>query len=181
MATSNRTKAAATAAATEEPKVSTAVETPTKPIVAKEIDPSDYVIVRNGFNGKLVYVSPRTGEKFIWQELGDELEMELRELRSAKTRYKRFFADNWFMFDDDWVPEYLGVGRYYKNALKIDAFDDVFEKKPAEIKKIVEGLSDGQKRSLGYMAREKIANKEIDSLRVINTLEECLGIELIEK
>lgn len=168
----------------EEVKVDKPIETEAevkKPLVVKDIDPSEFVIVRNGFNGRLVYKSPRTGERFIWREFGDELEMELRELRTAKTRHKKFFEQNWFMFDEPWIAEYLGVTRYYKNALSLNEFDELFKKRPNEIRNIISKLSDGQKRSVGYMARNKIANKEIDSIRAIEALEESLGIELIEK
>lgn len=150
-------------------------------IVPKEIDPSEFVTVRNGFQGRLIYISPRTGEKFVWNEFGDDVDMELRELKNAKSRYKKYFEQNWFMFDEDWIIDYLGVSQYYKNALPLEHFDDVFKKTPAEAKKIISKLSKGQKRSLSYRAMDMIASKEIDSLKMIDALEEALGIDLIEK
>lgn len=152
-----------------------------KKIVAKDIDPTQYVVVRNGFQGKLVYRSKRTGEVFVWDEFGASQEMELRELRNAKSSNKNFFVNNWFMFDEDWIIEYLGVQRYYKNAISIDSFDDIFKKKKSELKKTIENLSNGQKKSVAYRAKELIAQGKIDSLSVIGVLEETLGIELIEK
>lgn len=154
---------------------------PQKPIVAKEIDPSQYVIVRNGFQGKLTYKSSRTGESFKWSEFGAPQEMELRELRNAKNTYKKFFINNWFMFDEEWIIDYLGVRQYYKNAISIDDFDEIFKQTPASIKKTVAGLSDGQKKSLAYRAKALIADGEIDSRKAIAALEEALGVELIEK
>ena len=157
-----------------------AVHTP-KPIVPKEIDASQYVIVRNGFQGTLVYKSPRTGERFVWEHFGDEQEMELRELRNAKSSSKRFFEANWFMFDEDWIIDYLGVRQYYKHALPIDNFDSIFKKKPDELKTILSNLSQGQKRSVAYRAKELIEQKKIDSVSVISVLEDSLGIALIER
>lgn len=155
-------------------------EAPVK-LVAKDIDPTQYVVVRNGFQGKLVYKSSRTGESFEWAEFGDEQEIELRDLKSAKNSHKKYFVNNWFMFDEDWILDYLGVKQYYKNSLKIDHFDDIFKKSPSEIKKIVSKLSAGQKKSVAYRARVLISENEIDSLNAIKTLEGVLGIELIEK
>lgn len=154
-----------------------------KPIIPKDIDPTQYITVRNGFQGQLVYKSQRSGELFTWAEFGDEQDIELRELRSMKNSNKTFFVNNWFMFneEDDWVIDYLGVRQYYKNALKIDNFDDIFTKKPAELKAIIEKLSEGQKKSVAYRASQLIVEQKIDSLSVISTLEEALGIELIEK
>ncbi len=150
-------------------------------IIPKEIDMNQYVVVRNGFQGTLVYISPRTGEKFVWDGFGAEQEMELRELRNAKAASKRFFADNWFMFDDEWVIDYLGVRQFYQNALPLEKFDEVFKKSPTEIKKAVSSMSAGQKKSVAYRASELIASGEIDSRKTISALEEALGVELIEK
>ena len=68
--------------------------------VKKELDPNMYVTVKNGFNGTLVYKSKKTGERFIWNAFGDEQEMELSELKSARNSSKAFFVNNWFLFDD---------------------------------------------------------------------------------
>lgn len=153
----------------------------TQHIVVKDVDPSQYVIVRNGFQGRLVYKSQKTGERFVWDAFGAEQEIELRELRFAKNSNKKFFTNNWFMFDEDWIIDYLGVRQYYKNAIRIDKFDDIFSKNPDELKRLLAGISDGQKRSVAYRAKELIASKKIDSLSVISVLEDVLGVELIEK
>lgn len=150
-------------------------------IIPKDIDSSQYVVVRNGFNGRLVYKSRKTGEKFSWSHFGDEQEMELRELRNAKSSAKKFFINNWFMFDEDWIIDYLGVGKYYKHTVSIDEFDNIFKKSPEELRKALLEMSSGQKRSLAYRARLLIADGKIDSLSVISVLEECLGVELIER
>lgn len=151
--------------------------------VKVDIDLNQYITVRNGFNGRLVYKSKRTGEKFIWDSFGDEQEMELIELKNARNSAKGFFSKNWFMFDDDnaWVIDYLGVGKFYKNALTIEDFDKLFEKTPAQIKSVIEKLTPGQKKSVEYKAREMVASGDIDSKKVITAIEESLGVNLIEK
>lgn len=150
-------------------------------IKASEIDPNQTVVVRNGFQGKLVYQSRKTGEVFEWDHFGDEQDIELAELRNARSSAKAFFEKNWFMFDEDWVIDYLGVGRYYKHALRIDEFDDLFKKSAKEVEEILSNLSDGQKRSVAYRARQLINEGAIDSNKVISALETGLGVELIER
>jgi hypothetical protein len=152
-----------------------------RPMIPKDVDPTDYVTVRNGFQGLLVYESSRTGEVFKWENFGDEQDMELRELKNAKNSSKKFFEQNWFMFDEDWIVEYLGVSRYYRNAIKIEDFDSLFQLKPDALRKRLEGTSEGQKRSIAYRARTLIADGKIDSLKVVETLEDCLGMQLIER
>lgn len=140
-----------------------------------------YVTVRNGFNGKLVYKSRKTGEKFVWGEFGAEQDMELSELKNAKNASKAFFENNWFLFDNPEVIAFLGLERMYKNALEYDTFDDLFRLSPDEISARIALLSDGQKTTVCYRARQKIADEEIDSIKVINALEKSLGIDLVER
>lgn len=165
---------------TKEPAV---VDEAPQKILPKDIDVNQYISVRNGFPGVLVYKSSRTGELFQWERFGDTQDIELRELRNAKGNQKAFFINNWFMFDEefDWVIDYLGMRQYYKNAVCIENFDDLFKKTPAQLGKLISEMSPGQKRSLAYRAYEMISAGEIDSLKLIATLEEGLGVDLIEK
>lgn len=149
--------------------------------VKKNLDPNMIVTVKNGFQGRLIYKSKRTNERFEWEEFGDEQDMDLQELKNARNASKAFFANNWFLIDDPEVLEYLGVAQYYKFALDFNSFDDLFTKSPSEIKDTINHLSVGQKKSVAYRAKELIADGIIDSIKVINALEESLSIELIDR
>lgn len=149
--------------------------------VKQNLDPNMIVTVRNGFHGTLVYVSKHTQEQFVWSEFGDEQDMDLHELKNAKNASKKFFENNWFLIEDPAVIEYLGVAQYYKNALRYDEFDDIFHKEPDEIKAIISNLSAGQKKSVTYRAKQLISEEAIDSIKVINALEESLSVDLIER
>ena len=149
--------------------------------IPTKIDNEQLIVVKNGFQGTLIYKSSRTGEIFTWDSFGSEQEMELRELKSAKNTYKKFFINNWFMFEDDWVVDYLGLKQYYKNAIPVEDFDDIFDKPANELGKFIETLSDGQKQSVAYRAKQLIAEKKIDSLKTIDALQNTLNIELIER
>lgn len=148
---------------------------------ARKLEPHTMVAVRNGFNGKLVYRSSRTGERFVWDGFGAVLDMELQDLRSAKNSAKGYFENNWFMIDDIDVLEYLGVERMYRNSLSIDNFDEIFKMPPDKMKECIASLPNGQRSSIIYRARQLIDDGVIDSIKVIKTLEESLGVELIEK
>lgn len=149
--------------------------------VAAELPANMIVTVRNGFQGRLIYISKRTGERYIWESFGDEQDMELKELKNAKNSSKAFFENNWFLIDNPAVIDYLGVTQYYKNALTYDTFDAIFSKKPSEVKKIVAKLSDGQRATLSYRAMQLVSEGRVDSIQTIKALEESLGIELTAK
>ena len=171
-----RSPAEGTSTAAERPAAEVS-ETTKKPVVPKEIDPNQIITVRNGFQGRLVYKSKRTGERWSWESFGAEQDMELSELKNARNSNKKYFINNWFMFDEDWVIDYLGMRQYYKNSLNIQDFDQLFKKPVGEIEDIISKLSEGQRKSVAYRAKQLIAEEEIDSNRV----EKCLGVELVER
>lgn len=181
---------------TTKPKARSASETVTENIVTPapteakttsiikkraELDPNSIITVKNGFQGTLVYKSKKTGERFIWETFGDEQDIELSELKSAKNSYKSFFINNWFLIDDPDVIDYLGVGQYYDNALSFEEFESLFSQSPEEIEKKIASLSKGQKRSVALRARKLISEEAIDSNKVIATLEKSLSVELVER
>ena len=147
----------------------------------KAFNPNQVVTVINGFQGRLIYKSKRTGERYVWDEFGAEQDMELSELKSARSSSKRYFIDNWFMFDDPEIAEYLMVSQYYKFALNASDFDKVFDKEIDDLVDTIQKLSDGQKKSIAYRAKQMIADGTIDSNKKITALEKCLGIELVER
>lgn len=152
-----------------------------KRMIPKAFDADQIITVRSGFQGRLVYKSRKTGERFVWDCFGADQDMELAELKNARSTNKKYFINNWFMFDDPEVVDYLGMTQYYKFALKIDEFDQLFEKSASEVEKTISKLSSGQKKSVAYRAKQLIADGLIDSNKMIATLENCLGVELIER
>lgn len=147
----------------------------------KQLDPDSIITVKNGFHGQLVYVSSKTGERFLWDGFGDEQDMELSELKNARSVGKKYFINNWWLFDDPEVVDYLGMNKYYKFALNIDEFESLFDMPADKIEAKISKLSIGQKKSVAYRAKQMIAEGAIDSNRTIQTLERCLGIDLVEK
>lgn len=188
MSTEMNTEVSTEAAAAPAKKRTRKTQTATKestPVsyTAKDVDMNQYITVRNGYPGQLVYTSKRTGERFFWEHYGDEQDMTLMELRNARNTSKKFFDHNWFVFDEeyDWVIDFLGVRAFYNNIINLEGIDALFKKTPKQIEKELAALTNGQKRTVGYRAMEMIRDKEIDSLAVIDVLEKGLGVALIER
>lgn len=187
-----RSKVSKTISNTSEPRAvdtdiareeSTVERTERKPQykVKRDLDPNMIITVKNGFQGRLIYKSRRTQERFEWESFGDEQDMDLQELKNAKNASKAFFENNWFLIDDPEVLEYLGVTQYYKYALNFNSFDDLFKMDADDIKKTISRLSVGQKKSVAYRAKQLISDGIIDSIKVISALEDSLSIELIDR
>ena len=157
------------------PKIKVAEETK-EPLSLKSL-----VKVVNGHNGTLVYKSKKNvGFKIVFENFGDFDEIEMGELLSAKNTQPEFFSNNWFLIEDQDVIEYLRVGKFYKNALKIEDFDEIFKRSDKDLLEAIESLSSGQKSTLSVTARKKVDSGEIDSIKKIETLEKALGCSLRE-
>lgn len=161
--------------------VSTATKAKKTYKAKRKLDPNQLVTVVNGFHGILVYQSSRTGEVFTWERFGDEQEIELYELKNAKNSHRAFFEGGYFLINDPEVIEYLGVGSYYNDVLNFEEFDSIFEMKPEELEERLSRVPRAQKASIAYRAKAFIDEGKIDSIKVINTLEKFLGVELIER
>ena len=140
------------------------------------------VEVTNGFNGRLVYVSKRNpGYTVIFDNFGDSFPFELQELISARNSDINFFKNNWWLINDIEILEYLTVEKYYINAFNTENFDKIFDKSPAEIEETVGKMSQGQRNTLIYRAKEFIETGKLDSRKTISALEKALNVELIER
>ena len=149
--------------------------------VRKQRDPNIIVSGKNGSPGPLGYISSRTGERFRWEELGDEQDMELQELKNARNSSKAFFANNWFMLDDPEVIEYLGVAEYYKRAFNLGNEAILQAMSPSEIKAAVAAMPNGRQLALKYRVKQMIEDGTLDSIKSITAFEDALGVELIER
>lgn len=151
-----------------------------KPRVRKSLDPNMFVTVRNGFHGPLYYRDNNTSEEHQWPEFGDESDMTLATLMNARGSQRRFFSENWWLIDDPDVIDYLGVSKFYENALTYDDFYELFDLSYDEIKQKIGGLSEGQKKSVAFMAREQIKSGDLSDLNIVKILEDTLQITLID-
>lgn len=172
--------------ANRENKTTVKTEEKATPIVVKnekpKLDLNMLVPCANGTHGKLIYISKRQlGYEIIWDEFGQIEYIELQELLSMRNSAKKFFTHNWLLIDDIEVLKFLGVEKFYENALNLDNFDDIFKMKPEDVYIKVSKMTDGMKRSVAYRAKELIETGELDSRKVIEKLEAAVGFDLIER
>lgn len=139
------------------------------------------VLVINGYPGRLVYVSRKTGYETIFENQGAEDFLTIDELRSIKNSSPTFFKNGWMLIEDPDVIYDLSLEKYYENILNIDELTTVFELPVDKMVAKISKLPEGQKKSLVYKALELIETKQIDSLKTIEALEKVLNAQLIER
>lgn len=165
----------------------------TKPVKEKinikNIPLNTTVLVKSNCYGQLIYKSKKTGFQIEWDNVSSEQYMSLEELLTMRNTYRKFFEKNWIIIegftDDEYsdisseeILDFLQVKQFYKTLLCPENIDDLFKMKPEEIEKRISNSSAGNKDFIIVRANELIESGELDSLRVINTLEKSLNCEL---
>lgn len=191
MAAKNTTTKKATASA---PKTAPAAEVQKEPVAAPKstvpkLDDSTLVIVKSNVFGELLYINPRTGDRFIWKDCGDVQDLSVGDIRAMKGTQRVFFENQWVVlagideagYEDVSVEDIyksLMLSQYYKNIVDPDNYTEIFSWSLDKMKAVVNTMSSASKMNLVVAANTCIANGTLDSLKKIRTLEECLGCEL---
>lgn len=156
------------------------VEPPKAKYTEKDIDFHEKVTCINGTNSLLVYSNPRTQETTRWEGFGSEELLEVQDLISMKNTQPKFFSEHWLLIDKipEPVVEYLGLQRFYKDALSYSDFETIYTLPPAEIKAKLAKVSKGTKEAVIWKTRRKMQAGELDSLKTIAAIEEALKVSL---
>ena len=157
--------------------------------VAKKIQssvriPLDTIVpvICNTVGGAFYSSKKIMGYTVEWEDIGSVEYMELGELSSMKNTDKRFFEDNWIVFDDteeytaSELYDFLKVSKYYKNVLTPDNIDEIFTYPKDEITKTISTLSRGMKETIAVRAKQKLDENTLDK-NIIDILESSLGIQ----
>lgn len=157
--------------------------------VAKKIQssvriPLDTIVpvICNTIGGAFYSSKKIMGYTVEWDDIGSVEYMELGELSSMKNTDKRFFEDNWIVFDDteDFTAtelyDFLKVSKYYKNILTPENIDEVFTYSKDKLVKTISTLSRGMKETIAVRAKQKMDENTLDK-NIIDVLESSLGIQ----
>lgn len=149
------------------------------------------VWVRSNCYGELNYISRKTGFSVTWKTFNSRQPVKLEELITMRNNDDvKFYKRNWIIIEGFQAPEYkdvysveeilafLNVTEFYKDSLCPNNLDDVFKLPPEKIEESVPNMSSGVKNSIIIRANELIENGELDSRKVILSLEKALGCEL---
>lgn len=143
------------------------------------------VKVRSGFYGKLYYTNPRSGEPFVWNNVGDVQLLTVGDLRVMKAQSPGYFKNQWIIIlgcaneaecsaTPAEICKHLAVEHYYKNYIDPVDFEKVCSWANNEIGEKVSLLSAGAKQNLIVAIKEFIRDGKLDSMSKIKAFEKAL-------
>ena len=142
-------------------------------------DPNELISCRSVRFGELRLIGPKTHMPYSWANEGDFRDVEYQDLVSWKALGSPYlFTPMIIIEDEDLVEEWKSdFGKLYEGIQEIDlkAMFKLPERQfIAQLKKLPAGL----KPTVQNMAYAMIQDRTIDSLRIIDAIDEILGTEL---
>ena len=142
-------------------------------------DPNEWIPCRSVRFGGLRLIGPKTHTPYEWVNEGDVKEVEYQDLVSWKALGSKYLFDPMIIIEDeDIVEEWKAdLGKIYEGLQELDlkAMFKLPERQfVAQLKKLPEGM----KPTVQNMAYAMIQDRTIDSLRIIDAIDEILGTEL---
>ena len=139
----------------------------------------EMVEVRNVYNGKVVYNSPKTKINYSWLEKGDIEVMSIEEILTMHTK-RKYLEEPWLAIDDERVIEGLGLEKAVNIIEKIEDTDSLVEMDIQELEKLIDDLNRNQRINLRDEVVIKIKANEIRDYATVVALKELLEIEDID-
>ena len=142
-------------------------------------DPNELIPCRSVRFGELRLIGPKTHMPYSWANEGDVREVEYQDLVSWKALGSKYLFEPMIIIEDEDVVEEWAAdfGKLYEGLQEIDlkAMFKLPERQfIAQLKKLPEGM----KPTVQNMAYAMIQDRTIDSLRIIDAIDEILGTEL---
>ena len=139
----------------------------------------EMVEVRNVYNGKVVYNSPKTKINYSWLEKGDIEVMSIEEILTMHTK-RKYLEEPWLAIDDERVIERLGLEKAVNIIEKIEDTESLVEMDIQELEKLIDDLNRNQRINLRDEVVIKIKANEIRDYATVVALKELLDIEDID-
>lgn len=184
MAEEKKTKAKSTTKKPAARKTTTKkkdVLAPTPQLAEKKYDMTTPIRCRSVRQNDLIYKASN-GMIYTWNGFGDIRELPYQEVLSMKSRRSAFLYEPWLIIEDEdllktkeFIGEFESMYQIYSDFEDPQTF---FNRKPSEIRKMLDGAPRGLKDLIIYNAGDLISNGALDSIGVINAIDDVLGTQL---
>lgn len=150
------------------------------PVPEKRTYKSDDVIpCRSVTVGELICESKKhRSQMYRWMNYGDICEVEYQDLLAMRSMKSAFIYNPQFIILDEQLMNDWKLTEIYNQFLGFDNPDELFSLPSNELREKLKEAPEGLKSALQDMAGQYMREGKIDSLSVIKTLDEMLGISL---
>ena len=192
MATTTKSKTTRTTATTKPKTTTTAAKAKevesvqvTEPVnegpkkVARQFNPTDLILCRSVTAGWLG-VSGKSGQYYVFENFGDECEIEYQDLFALKSRHSNYIYAPHFIIEDEELlenPRWADVSKFYDDEVFNEDVDEVLNLPQNVFEDALRKLPRGLAKTLQVKVAEKIEDGTFDSLKKIKMIDDVFGTD----
>lgn len=139
------------------------------------------VLCRSVTYGDLTYVGVNN-MRYDWGGYGDIRELPYQDVISLRSRKSDFLYNPWIIIEDEDIMAKPEFERDFKEMYELyadfETAEDFFDCNPAEMKERLQGAPEGFKQLILGSATSLIRDGVLDSIGMINVIDEVLGTNL---
>lgn len=153
-------------------------EEPKKEIKVYKDD--DSIECRSITIGELIYIGVKSGEKYVFSNIDDTCEIEVRDLNSLKAKKSGYLYEPLFVIEDDEFmeqPKWADLKAIY-DEVKANDVEEILAKPANEFVRILNNLPEGYKKLVRDAVADRIQNDDFDSIKKIKAVDEACGSDL---
>lgn len=147
--------------------------------VGEMLKDEDKIKVMSGTDG-VFYKSDVSRKIWHFEKFGQIESIPYGELVTILNRFPNYFRDGLFIILDKRVQEEFNLTELYKNIITPKSLDELFEKDFNELETVVRNLPEGMKLTFINKVQEMYENKKLDSIRVVEMIENEFGFSLAD-
>lgn len=148
-----------------------------KPV--RQFNQNDLILCRSVTAGWLG-VSGKSGQYYVFENFGDECEIEYQDLFALKSRHSNYIYAPLFIIEDEELlgnPRWADISKFYDDEVFNKDVDEVLNLPVSNFKAALEKLPKGLAKTLQVKVAEKIEDGTFDSLQKIKVIDEVYGTD----
>ena len=183
-AKSTSAKATMTKATTTTAPVNSVVEEKVEPVKEpRKFAQNDMILCRSVTPGGLI-INGRSGQKYVFSNVGDENEIEFQDLNSLKNSHSNFLYRPRIIIEDEELlehPRWKDLAEFYEaEVYGMEDVDEVLNLPLAQFKSALEKLPKGLLRQLQLVVSQRIEEGTFDSLTKLKAMDEYCGTDFMK-
>lgn len=183
--TSTRSKASTTKKTTStRAKAKEVKEEVTQAKAEVEFKNSDAIETKSVFAGSVTLVGRRTGNIYVWENLGDYQDVEYQDLLAEiRNRYSKYIYEPLILIEnEDLIAKFPKIEELYSDMMDAEELTDaIIEEDVDTLHDILVGLPTGLKESVKNIVSTLIQEGELYDVRKIRLVDDLFGTALLEQ
>ncbi len=152
-------------------------------VAPRKFAQNDPILCRSVTPGGLI-VNGRSGQKYVFSNVGDEIEIEYQDLNSLKNAHSDFIYKPLLIIEDEELlddPRWADLAKFYEEKVYgMDDIEEILNLPNLKFKQILTQLPKGLMKQLQLVVAQRMEDGTFDSLQKIKAIDEVCGTDFMK-